>query len=579
MIQYRLSQKLPHDSFLQVEILLKPSKSLFEMKLPDWRPGRYQLGNFSKYLRNFKASDKNKNAIDFKKTNKNTWEIQSQSGECLIQYEIYTSIIDGGSTFVDEEHWYLNFINCMLYQPDEMQDVHKVELAIPNDWEIACGLNKNGKDLIANSFYELVDSPVLAGQNLQHLEYKINDINFHLWFRGKVDLKNKGKILKDFKKFTEIQLKTMGDFESDDYHFLFQIPDEKAYHGVEHLNSTCIVLGPAKEFNSETFYNNFLGISSHELFHYWNIIRIRPEEMYPYDFEKENYFTTGYVAEGITTYYGDLFLIRSGVKALKWYMEELNMLFKRHFENYGRFNSSVAESSWDLWLDGYEAGIPNRKVSIYVKGALIALILDLRIILATKGEKSLDDVMRKLWMDFYKKDKGYSPEDYIKTAEEIIGNDLKAYTELYIEGCEPLEKELQNLLSQFGFKMEMKSNESLLAHHFGFKTIEGKVTAIAPDSPAEKALRIGDEMISIDNLKFEEIEEERFQLKNTQEYRFQFFRNNTQKEVNINLNNQKFYSRYIIKENESITEKERLMKKKWLNVDQSVNLGRSYFQA
>ncbi|ADR21667.1 peptidase M61 [Marivirga tractuosa] len=565
MIQYRLSQKFPHDSFLQVEILIKPTKADFEVKLPDWRPGRYQLGNFSKYLRNFNAFDKNEEPLNFKKTNRNTWLIHCEDEECIIRYEIYTSIIDGGSTFVDEEHWYLNFINCMIYQADDMKQVHKVHLDIPNDWEIACGLKKEGKELVADSFYELVDSPALVSNKLQHLEYRVQETNFHLWFRGNADLKNKNQILDDFKKFTAYQIETMGEFESKDYHFLFQIPDEKAYHGVEHLNSTCIVLGPAKEFNSETFYNNFLGISSHELFHYWNIIRIRPEEMYPYNFDKENYFITGYVAEGVTTYYGDLFLVRSGVKDLDWYIDELNILFKRHFENYGRFNTSVAESSWDLWLDGYEAGIPHRKVSIYVKGALIALILDLKIILESNGEKSLDDVMRKLWTDFYKKDKGYSSEDYLKTAEEVIGYELTDYLNKFITGCEPVENELKILLDQFGFEMELKANENSITHHLGLKINEETVISIAPDSPAEKAFRIGDKLIGINKQKFEEIQDV-IHFEEETSYSFQFFRNNNLREVTIKTENGGFYSRYILKGNNDIKEDEKIMRKKWLNV-------------
>ena len=565
MIQYRLSQKLPQDSFLQVEILLRPSKTNFEMKLPDWRPGRYQLGNFSKYLRDFRATNQNKEILDFKKTNKNTWAIHCKEEYCIIQYEIFTSTIDGGSTYVDEEHWYLNFINCLLYQPDAMYQYHKIQLDLPKDWAVACGLKKEGNNLIAENFYELVDSPVLAGNNLQHLEYKVEETNFHLWFRGNADLKNKEQILNDFQKFTVFQMETMGEFESQDYHFLFQIPDVKAYHGVEHLNSTCIVLGPAKEFNSDSFYDNFLGISSHELFHYWNIIRIRPEEMYPYDFEKENYFTTGYVAEGVTTYYGDLFLVRSRVKDLNWYINELNILFKRHFENYGRFNTSVADSSWDLWLDGYEAGIPHSKVSIYVKGALIALILDLKIILETKGGKSLDDVMKKLWTDYYKKDKGYSPEDYLKTAEEVFGQDLTEYSNKFISGCEPVENELKDLLSQFGFEMELKANENSITHHFGLKINEGTVVGIAPASPAEKAFRIGDQLISINKQKFEEIQDV-IQFEEETSYTFQFYRNNNLREVTIKTENDGFYSRYILKENSNIKEDEKMMRKKWLNM-------------
>jgi predicted metalloprotease with PDZ domain len=564
MIQYKLSQKFPQDSFLQVEVLVKPSNAIFEMKLPDWRPGRYQLGNFSKYLRNFRATNPKQEVLDFKKTNKNTWQIQCEDEYCVIQYEIFTSNIDGGSTYVDEEHWYLNFINCLLYQPDAMYQDHKVQLDIPENWTVACGLEKVGKNLLASSFYELVDSPLLSSKDLQHLEYKVKGINFHLWFRGKADLRRQDKILGDFKKFTSHQIDTMGEFESQDYHFLFQIPDEKAYHGVEHLNSTCIVLGPAKEFNNDSFYDNFLGISSHELFHYWNIIRIRPKEMYPYDFEKENYFSTGYVAEGVTTYYGDLFLIRSGVKDLKWYMNELNILFKRHFENYGRFNTSVADSSWDLWIEGYEAGIPHRKVSIYVKGALIALILDLKIILETKGQKSLDDVMRKLWTDFYKKDKGFSSEDYLKTAEKIIGQDLTDYSNQFITGCEPIEKGLHLLLGQFGFELELKRNENPFTNYFGLKTNEGIVAGLAPNSPAEKVFRVGDEMISCDNNKFRELDDE-FLIAPNKEYSFQLFRENTLKNVNIQSAADNYYSRYLIKEKEVIAEEEKLMRNKWLN--------------
>lgn len=234
--------------------------------------------------------------------------------------------------------------------------------------------------------------------------------------------------------------------------------------------------------------------------------------------------------------------------------------FKRHFENYGRFNSSVADSSWDLWLDGYEAGIPHRKVSIYVKGALIALILDLKIILESNGERSLDDVMRKLWTKFYKKNKGYSSDDYLKTAEEVIGYELTDYSNKFITGCEPVENELKHLLRQFGFDMELKANENQLAHHFGLKINDGLVVGIAPASPAEKAFRIGDKLISIDDQKFEEIEST-IQIEVDKSYNFKFFRNNNLREVTIKTENGGFYSRYILKENNDIKEDDKMMRK------------------
>ncbi|WNB17638.1 M61 family metallopeptidase [Marivirga arenosa] len=565
MIEYRLSQNHPQDPFLNIEIKLNTNSDKLKLKLSNWRPGRYQLGNFSKYLRGFKAYDSNHKPLSFKKTDKNSWEIESDTYSYIIQYQIYTSIIDGGSTFVDEEHWYLNFINCMLYDADNMNQQYKVLLDIPSDWQIACGLQKEGTTLIADNFYQLVDSPALVGARLKHLKYSIDNYNFHLWFRGDFKIDDESKIIKDFKNFSQHQLETMQEFESKDYHFLFQILPEKAYHGVEHLNSTCIVLGPAKEFNSDEFYSNLLGISSHELFHYWNIIRIRPQEMHPYDFDKENYFTTGYVAEGVTTYYGDLFLIRSGVKDLDWYQKELNKLFKRHFENYGRFNYSLAESSYDLWLDGYEAGIPHRKVSIYVKGALIALILDLRIILKSKGEKSLDDVMRLLWNNYYKNDQGYSAEDYLKTAEEVMGEDLSQYSYDYITGTKPIEDELNSLLSEFGFDLTIKKNENLLSRYFGIKTNEDKILNIAPKSIAEKKLRIGDQIISINGIKFDETSELWFESGNP-EYVVQVLRNQKIKEVSLKIEDVNYFNSYVIESQKEVSDYQLENRKKWLNL-------------
>jgi predicted metalloprotease with PDZ domain len=132
-----------------------------------------------------------------------------------------------------------------------------------------------------------------------------------------------------------------------------------------------IVLGPDDE--GEGLYADLLGVSSHELFHAWNIIRIRPKEMLPYDFTKENYFRTCFVAEGCTTYYGDLFLKRAGVFNDETYIKELQVYMKRHFENSAHATQSLTDSSFDLWLDGYEKGIPNRKVSVYHKGALVGI--------------------------------------------------------------------------------------------------------------------------------------------------------------------------------------------------------------
>jgi predicted metalloprotease with PDZ domain len=572
--KYYFSQKYPHSEFLQVRSHFNLSSQADEtlVFLPAWRPGRYQLGNFSKYVRSLTAHDNNGRQIKSTKVSKDSWAIETKGLEQFeVRYEFYIHIIDGGSTFVDEDIWYLNFINCTLYTHESINDKCEVHLTIPDNWTIASSLKKTGKVLEAKNFYELVDSPVIAAKSLQHLKYSIDNTNFHLWFHGNVDLtNNSNQIVKDFKKFTHEQLEMMEEMETEDYHFLFQILPHKAYHGVEHLSSTSIILGPDNEFETQDLYDNFLGISSHELFHYWNIIRIRPKEMFPYNFQTENYFTTGYIAEGVTTYYGDLFLVRSKVKSVKWYLDELNKLLKRHFENYGRFNSSVAESSQDLWVDGYEAGTPHRKVSIYVKGAIIALLLDLKIMLATNGDKCLEDVIKGLWKNYYKKGLGYSPEDYLTMAEEVIRHSLDTYADKYIYGTEPIENELKELINHFGFDLIPTPNENILNRKLGIKyNLENdriKIISYAPDSPAEKNLRIGDEIISIDGHAVSNGIDSCLNIENG--LNLTLWRKSRLKQIVIEkkeiLEKNNFYGSLEIKERKERSKNENSLRKKWL---------------
>jgi predicted metalloprotease with PDZ domain len=252
-------------------------------------------------------------------------------------------------------------------------------------------------------------------------------------------------------------MQMMGGFPCKEYHFLFHWLPYQHYHGVEHQNSTVITLGPASQ--TAALYSEVLGISSHELFHTWNVIRIRPMELLPYDFTRENYFTTGFVAEGITTYYGDLFLARAACLPLEAYFAELSQTLNRHFMLANQASLSLLESSYDLWLDGYTAGAPGRKVSIYHKGALTALILDLELRQLTDDARSLDDVMRYMWEHFGQKEKGYTLADYQNAVATVAGRDYKEYFEECIEGTGSLENRLRKALHYVGCNVQVQPNE------------------------------------------------------------------------------------------------------------------------
>ncbi len=501
MIRYSISYKNPLTHLIDIEISISNIKDSFiELQLPAWRPGRYELQNYAANIKQVKALGANGQPLSYSKISRNRWKIENQQNqEIKFQYKYYAYQMDAGGCWLDEEQLYLNFICCLMYLPERINEACTVQLSLPDDYIVACGLPKKEHLLSAKNFYQLADSPMIASASLSHLEFDCRNTPFHIWIQGE-NLLDPDKIINDFKKFTALQIDTMGDFPEKEYHYLFQFLPYRHYHGVEHRNSTVITLGPA-EFVAENGYEDLIGISSHELFHAWNIIKIRPAEMMPYDFTKENYFTTGYVAEGFTTYYGDLFLVRSGVISKEEYFSELNTTFKKHFGHFGNYNLSLAESSQDLWVDGYVAGIPDRKVSIYAKGSIVALLLDLEIREKTKHDKSLDDLMRLLWNEFGKKEKGYLHQDIVSATEKITGSEMKDFFEECISGHTDMKIRLVKALKTVGCLLQEKYSESTLERAYGFRcSVRNNkllIEAIAQQSPAEKALSKDDEILTI----------------------------------------------------------------------------------
>jgi predicted metalloprotease with PDZ domain len=291
------------------------------------------------------------------------------------------------------------------------------------------------------------------------------------------------------------------EFPVPEYHFLIHVLPYKAYHGVEHQRSTVITIGPSYDV-FDTLYKELLGVSSHELYHTWNVKAIRPIEMFPYDFTKENYSELGYICEGVTTYMGDLFLYKSGVFNLNQYLLEMNKQLQKHFDNHGRFNYSVAESSFDTWLDGYVPGAPARKVSIYTEGCLLAFVTDVMVLKATENQFGLDTVMKRLYFDFYLKGKGVSEQDYKDVLENLAGISFDAFFEDFIHGNSPYESILTDAFDYIGLQLNHEPSSIYSHGRLGFKAVPNGanfvVKLIYPGSPANLGgLMLEDEIIAV----------------------------------------------------------------------------------
>lgn len=510
-MRYTIHSKNPASHFIDIEAVFdNPGLDELYIQLPAWRPGRYELGNFAKNIQKFSVCDERGETLMFGKVSKDKWKVRcSGAQEVRVVYNYYADFINAGSTYVDELQLYMNPVNCLVYIEGHDNEACEIVLEIPENYEVATGMNSTGKNRFKTaSFDELADCPFMASGAIQHHEFTEGGTLFHLWFQGecKPDFE---QLEKDFRAFTIPQISMMGGFPVDEYHYLFQIFTHRGYHGVEHSNSTVISIGPSWDiFKKDGWYNELLGVSSHELFHTWNVKRIRPADWWPYDFSGEDYSRMGYLAEGFTTYYGDLFLFRGGVFSDKTYLGELSKMLNRHFRNPGRKNLSVADSSFDTWLDGYEKGIPGRKTSIYNEGALCAFMMDVAIRKATGSEQSLDDVVRTFYNECYLEGAGVSEEKFIEVVS-AYGREPASIIEHFVYGTGDYEETLIEAFALLGIEMKKKPSTKWEEANLGLiLEISGstvKVAAVMPDSPAEKAgLAVDARIISINNVPVDE---------------------------------------------------------------------------
>ncbi|MDG2227879.1 MAG: hypothetical protein P8L20_09135 [Flavobacteriales bacterium] len=467
-MKYTLSAKNPANHFISIQVECSLSnQDKLTIQLPAWRPGRYELANFAKNIKDFVIYDQNGNRLFAPKLNKDSWEVECKGAASItIEYDYYASELNAGSTWMDENQLYVNPVNCCVFVLGKENEPCEIQLEIPNDYKVASSMKplKNNLFMVAD-YQELADTPFIASNSLQHNSYESKGITFHVWFQGECK-PNWNKLITDFQKFTDYQIEVFNGFPVKEYHFMNQITSYRSYHGVEHQKSTVIQLGPShKVFGAS--YLDFLGVSSHELYHTWNIKTIRPKEMLPYDFTKENYSYLGYIAEGVTSYMGDRVLYESGVFEESQYFKEFETYLTRHFHNDGRKHMSVADSSWDTWLDGYVQGIPGRKTSIYTEGALIAYICDMRIRKATNKQASLHEVMQQMY-NLCSEGEGYTEADYRNILERISGESFEDIFTKLIYGIEDFTPFIIEALKYEGWIFEAKpSNREY--ENFGLK--------------------------------------------------------------------------------------------------------------
>ena len=431
------------DRFLSISLEFTPQRvGPQEIHLPIWRPGRYQAQYFAKNIATIQTS-----RGSIVKSGLSTWTLDVDSLEpVVLKYRYFADQPDAGGCVSQADLVYINFIACLVFPHRGENRPCEVNITLPGYRATACSLTTYGSNFRAKSYRELVDSPFISGPEMFSYSWKSHGVQFFVQGLGPKQHFSP-RLLQAYARFVDYQIQYMQGFPGKKYHFLHWICPKPFYHGVEHTSSTMMVMGP----EDRDSYDDLIGLASHELFHVWNVATIRPKELLPYDYTKQVIFDTGWVIEGITTYLGDWFLWASGVVTAEEYVGMLLGNLKLHFERDGASKQSLVESSIDLWLDGYGQALPGKRVSIYFKGALVALALDLMIRQKFNHQRSLQDVLLAMKATFKK---GYKRADFYALVEKVYESSLSDFWKIWVEGNEPLGKRIGDLMAFVGLEFE-----------------------------------------------------------------------------------------------------------------------------
>ncbi|MGY6561325.1 MAG: M61 family metallopeptidase [Luteibaculaceae bacterium] len=485
------------------------NKEKLVLQLPYWRPGRYQHANYMRNLFNLELFDQDGKLLSFEKLSREKIQLTTKGcKEITISYQYHADELDAGSTYCDDTQIYINPVNCIFFDESEPDQAFSIFVKHPENYTCATALKKDGNFLMAKNFQELFDSPIIFSSNAIHETFAVDSVNFHVFIHGASQVNTK-KIIESFEKFTIAQFQAFGDFPVKEYWYLIQIKPESFYHGVEHQTSTVIALGPKNTLNTPDGIQKLLEISSHELYHTWNVKFIRPTEMHPYIFSRENYSVCTYIAEGVTTYFGDQTLLRAGVLSQDWFNRDMGEKINGHIKARHTQNIPLAQAAQETWVDGYQKRKAGRDVNIYREGALVSFLLDAHIIINSKATKSLDTVMQALYNQA-KLGKSYTEKDFINFCVQFGGKSVEPIFEKYVHQSESPLFELLEVLPKIGLQLEPKKAFADIKEMLGYETDKlDFITQLTETGEAKKAgVKRGDRIISIngkDNAKLSDL--------------------------------------------------------------------------
>jgi predicted metalloprotease with PDZ domain len=501
-IGFEVSFTEPQAHYANVEMSISGiNKEYVDVKMPVWAPGSYLVREFSKNVEGFEAKAAGK-PLRFEKFSKNTWRIYSGNKKIQINYRVYANEVSVRTAFIDNTHAFLSSTGIFMYPEGYLKSPSTVTVIPFEGWsKVSTSLEPvPGKrfSYTAPDFDILFDSPLEVG-NQDVFDFTAAGVRHEVAMYGGGNY-DKERLKVDMAKIVEQATAIYG--ENPNKHYTFIVHNFlRGGGGLEHLSST--VLGASHDqYGTEKGYNGFLSLVAHEYHHLWNVKRMRPVALGPFDYDNENYTTNLWIAEGFTAYYENKFMLRAGFNSPDEFVGNLVSSLATVENTPGTRQQSAAMSSYDAWIKYYRPNenSNNTGVSYYSKGEVIGTLMDLAIAHATKGAKSLDDVMKAMYFQCKTLKRGYTDAEFKAMVEKVSGQSFTEFWAKYVNGTEPVDYR-----TFFGYAgLDVKNvNEGKQVPYLGIATArkEGKIyiTAVSRNSAAwTSGLNVNDEVVDLD---------------------------------------------------------------------------------
>ncbi|MFI5174884.1 MAG: M61 family metallopeptidase [Terriglobia bacterium] len=589
-IQYRLAMPHPSSHFFVVTIVVdQVTTPVLDFQIPAWSPGRYVIYDFAHNVQEFRAQGDQNNPLAFEKIDKQTWRVQTVgSRKVAIEYKVFANTLSGTFSQLNDQHANYNGASLYMYVVGSKDHPIDLDIETPEGWTVLNGLPGRKADgnhwlMRAPNYDILIDCPTEiapvpnppAGVRVKAFSYAGK--NFRVVIHNNGSDKNVDRFVGDLEKIVKAEYEIMGPPDYEQYTFLFHFnPYASHGDGMEHLNSTQIVI--TGNLGDDNAYDGYLWVSAHEFFHSWNVKRLRPVSLGPWDYTREDYTPSLWISEGLTSYYASLTLRRAGLTDDQKFFKHLANTVETIQDSFGRFERSVEQASFDTWFwhdTPDAANWQNVFLSYYTKGEILGVLLDLEIRQRTANSKSLDDVFRALYKKFYESPaatyylagRGFREEDFLEMLNAVSSSDFSDFWKQNIASTAELD--YNRYLKAAGLFLD--AHHAQPSPYAGISSKENSdhlvvIENVVPETPAARdGLSAGDSILAVDGVRVDlkTLEEILKEKKTGQKVKFTIYRENRLLNVDVVLGSHEAVT-YSIRDMENPTALQKQIRAGWL---------------